>query len=156
LHDVSGRRTYNLVIDNKLDVKFWGHYKYDELANTPIKRGDSIYSKDIESFICSTYRKRLSRMKEPPIFVLHWWLGMSVGTSDYWRTTPPSNDLCYLQSLCNRTSKYKIIIFHPYSELGNSQYGNTICLHEELCMFPKRSPAFVAKKRLNDILQLIT
>lgn len=155
LHDVSGWKDYNLVVDNKLDVKFWGHYKYDPNALTPTKRGDSIYSKDIENFILSSYIKRLARMTEEPTFILHWWIGMSSGTPDYWRTPIPSDDKQYLQYIIETPKKYKTLIFHPYKDIGNGNQANTKFLYDEMCLFPKRSPAFVAKSRLKEILQFV-
>ena len=72
LHDVSGHHSYNLVIDDKLDVKFWSHYKYDSNAQVPYKNGDSIFSADIGKYILDTYSKRLARMKETPVFAVYW------------------------------------------------------------------------------------
>ena len=155
LHDVSGRKTYNLVIDNKLDVKFWSHYKYDANSINPQKRGDSIYCANIEQYIVSTYTKRRLRMVEPPVFILHWWLGMSTGTPDYWKGSPPTNDFQYLRQLCHTPNKYKLLVYHPYKDFADGSLGNTKWVYEDLCAFPKRSPAFVAKKRLDEILSYV-
>ena len=155
LHDVNGKRNYNLVIDNKLDCKFWSHYKYDPTTEVPEKRGDSIYIKHVEDFILNTYRKRLQRMTMPPIFILHWWIGMSTGTADYWKTSPPKNDFIYFSNFIHRPTKYKLLILHPYKEVGDMKFNKTLCIYDELCLFPKRSPACIAKKRISDIMQYI-
>ena len=152
LHDVSRHHGYNLVIDDKLDMKCWSHYKYDPTAATPIKRGDSIYSNNIGQYILDTYTKRLSRMKTAPIFVLYWWKGLSTGTPEYWKTAPPTNDYQYLTALISQKFPYKTLILCPYKSLDHFHGSGVTCLYEDNCEFPRRSPAFAAKKRLDDII----
>lgn len=61
---------YKLTIDGKIRV-IYVHYKYDKNANTPTKKTkiDVFYNK-IEDYIIEKYETRLSRMKEPPLFIV--------------------------------------------------------------------------------------
>lgn len=154
LHDVSGNYDYNVVIDNKLDVSFWRHYKYSPSAGYQQIINDAIYSNDIGNFILNTYRKRLRRMTEPPTFVIHWWAGLSTCVPEYWKTTPPTNDFLYLSSLTHKNFEHKVIIFGPYKEI-NPTGNNVFYIYDETCTERTNGPAIVAKKHLSDILHII-
>ncbi len=156
LHDVSGHYGYNLVVDDKLDVKFWSHYKYDANANKPYKKGDSIYSNNIGEYILNTYRKRLQRMTKPPVFVLYWWKGLSTGTADYWKTPPPTDDIEYLSKLLDKEFPYRTLIIGPYQEFDKFIGNNVTFLYDSNTWFPTRSPAFAAKNRLQEIMAFVS
>lgn len=115
---VEHKNTYILYLDNKVKIKYI-HYVYDKNYDLTID-GHNVCSNNIHDWILSTYKRRLARMKDKPIFL--YIDGIHANDDNITKLIATQQDVCkivitYNKDLLTYNSKNTLIIHDTSTRL---------------------------------------